>query len=112
MRPSEFLCLQTSRACWQRSCRASHLHSVAKCCWNCLSAWRRNAASGRCLLSGLGFSQPGLPLMPPVLGRRQLSQKRSTLGLRAHSAEPTSPCAWCQDCIVLVSLQHSCQSWW
>ncbi|XP_040542550.1 transmembrane channel-like protein 6 isoform X1 [Gallus gallus] len=52
--------------------------------------------------------------------RRQLSQKRSTPGLRAHSADPTSPCAWCQDCIVLgcrtfwyrfLALVHTAQPW-
>ncbi|XP_010719641.1 transmembrane channel-like protein 6 isoform X1 [Meleagris gallopavo] len=52
--------------------------------------------------------------------RRQLSQRRSTPGLRVHSSEPTSPCAWCQDCIVLgcrtlwyrfLALIHAAQPW-
>ncbi|XP_021270367.1 transmembrane channel-like protein 6 [Numida meleagris] len=52
--------------------------------------------------------------------RRQLNQKRSTLGLRTRSAEPTSPCAWCQVCIVLgcrtlwyrfLALVHTARPW-
>uniref|UniRef100_A0A8C3PVH1 Transmembrane channel-like protein n=1 Tax=Chrysolophus pictus TaxID=9089 RepID=A0A8C3PVH1_CHRPC len=47
--------------------------------------------------------------------KRSLRQKRSTPGLRAHSAEPTFACAWWQDCIVLVSLflalVHAAQPW-
>ncbi|XP_065591362.1 transmembrane channel-like protein 6 isoform X2 [Cyrtonyx montezumae] len=52
--------------------------------------------------------------------RRQLSQKKSTPGLRIHSADTASPCARCQDCIVLgcwllwyrlLALVHAAQPW-
>ncbi|XP_015735304.1 transmembrane channel-like protein 6 isoform X2 [Coturnix japonica] len=52
--------------------------------------------------------------------RRQLSQKTSIPELRARSADLTSRCSWCQDCVVLgcrtvwyrfLALVHSAQPW-